>query len=112
MDIELPTFRCTEEAVAYGKFITRDEYIFLWGALAALQQECAELKHVELDGGQRRVILATKIQLVRECLDVAPALVLASLIGGNRCRQRDVASGFSADGQSGSDRPLMSGSGV
>lgn len=80
--VELPDFKNTEEALRFGQFITRDQFIFLAGARAALKREFrreTDLPMDELDAG-RQILIATKLQLIRECLEVAPDKVLASLI--------------------------------
>src|ERR1700680_268894 len=74
-EIYLPDFKSTEEAVRFGQHITRDQYIFLSGALAALNREFNE-------GGLRAETgfkVALRTQLISEALEVAPDLVLASL---------------------------------
>ena len=75
----LPNFASTEEAVRFGLTITRDQYIFLLGALAALREEFDEVRDVA-GTTQLQADLATKMQLLRECLEVAPDHVLAALI--------------------------------
>lgn len=72
--IDLPDFRSTEEAVQFGRFITRDQYVFLKGARTALCREYGNEPDL-----QKKLFIAVKIQLIRECLDMASDLVLASL---------------------------------
>jgi hypothetical protein len=88
MALSLPEFSCTEDAVAFGQHITRDQFIFLSGARAALQREFSQLDYDILNlpeesmaDIQLRADLACKLQLIREALDVAPDYVLASMIG-------------------------------
>jgi hypothetical protein len=79
----LPNFRNTEEAVRFGQFISRDQFIFLAGARAALQREFYEINsssQLRAPSSQLLVVLATKMQLIRECLEAAPHGLLVSLL--------------------------------
>lgn len=76
----LPNFASTEEAVRYGEHIKPDQYLFIAGARAALQREFSKTSPYEAGGNEKRNELAYEIQLLGECLDAAPDLVLASLI--------------------------------
>lgn len=75
----LPDFRSTEEAIAYGLNLTSRQYIFLAGAHAALSREFDEIRSVP-GSAQIQADLATKIQLLRECLEEAPQLTLSQLL--------------------------------
>jgi hypothetical protein len=79
MTFALPSFASTEDAVRFGVTITRDEYLFLLGARAALQGEFDEIRSVA-GTQQLQADLALKMQLIRECLEAAPDLVLCSLL--------------------------------
>ena len=82
----LPDFKGTEEALRFGETMTRDQYILLSGAKAALHRQFANEQDL-----QRKLFIAVQIQLYREALEVAPEIVLASTIGGQR--SEDVKAG-------------------
>ena len=77
--MNLPEFTCTEEAVRFGRTMTRDEFVLLTGARAALQRRFAKEPNE-----QQRLFIAVEIQLYREALDAAPDVVLASTILDSR----------------------------
>jgi hypothetical protein len=66
-DFSLPHFTCTEDAVRFGQSMTRDQFILLTGARAALKNRF----YAETDQ-QRRLFIAIDIQLYREALEAAP----------------------------------------
>ena len=87
---DLPDFRNTEHAIAFGQHMTRDQFVMLSGARDALQREFDRIK-ASYDGAHRgdpamqqiMADLATTIGKMREALEVAPNLILASTIGGD-----------------------------
>lgn len=77
MKLELPIFEHTEDGIAFGQHITRDQFILLEGAKQALSYILNDLTV----NGDQRIWLATTRQKIREALECAPNIVLASLIG-------------------------------
>jgi hypothetical protein len=86
----LPAINCTEKAMACGRTLSRDEFIFLAGARAALQREFdlagERIGHLKLQRAikeldQLRFDLAYRMGLIREALEAAPDYVRASVIG-------------------------------
>jgi hypothetical protein len=83
-ETRLPEFESTEEAIRFGQFITRDQFIYLCGARAAMRQVFDELRtyHGESSANmQLRADLACRMQLIREALDEVPPAVRASIVG-------------------------------
>ena len=78
---ELPEFRSTEEAIAFGLTLTPRQFIFLSGAHAALQREFDEIRNVA-GSAQLQADLATRIQLFREALEEAPQATLFQVFTG------------------------------
>lgn len=92
MSLELPNFRDTDHAVRFGQFMTRDQFVLITGGRDALQREFDRMDLIYKERNQPDQVLlqilsdlATTIQKMRESLEAAPDLVLASMIGGDRC---------------------------
>ena len=77
MTLDLPEFHCTEDAEKFGASMSRDQYIFLAGARAALQAQISRPHYSETCDDL--VVLVTNLQLIREALEAAPHAVLCSL---------------------------------
>lgn len=95
--LELPHFANTEAAVRFGLTITRDQFIVLFAARAAMREIFDELRTCYGESAanmQLRADLATRMQLYREAMDVAPTNVLASLIGCGIADEEDLNGRF------------------
>lgn len=67
IELELPDLHSTEEAEAFGRAMTREQYLFVSGARAGLMNAFHKVATT-----QEKLFIAMDLQLFREALDAAP----------------------------------------